>query len=353
MLEEYERALHDNAIPPEDTRWCDGWLVAARVEVMRDNVEEAEYWLSRVDQTATTYCWPNYEARVLMERGNMARRLGDLLHAKNLLNRASLLLAEHGTEEDRIDCADKQTYVALAMGDIEASHRLAKEAIDYYCQQPDEDVPMALAYVRLSYTQRIRGLLDEARANMQTACAIFEKLGARRPLADARSLFAEVAREQGNFDEARDLYDSAMSLYRAIGAQDGIAAIEAAYSILLVLLERYEEARIRLLAVMEGHTHRPGHLASLHGTLFPCAAHSADWEKAEHHLAETNTLTKISGFCDKDLATTVTIGGDIAARAGKMALAERAWTYAANVYERLGDLEMAASLHAKSAPESG
>ncbi len=187
---------------------------------------EARYWMDRA--LAPDLGSPRERALVAGLNASMAIRLGDVAHARAMVDRALPLLAE-------IDDSFVTGAVSLAEGqvllwelDVERAMATLRTTVELLSAYPDQfEYPSALVLVGLIFSQI--GAAEEGRNLLTTVAALGEETGegTLRAYAQVWLAFHEIL--AGNAEEADRLLRSSLQMVWVLRDQVGIALqLEAA-----------------------------------------------------------------------------------------------------------------------------
>lgn len=322
------RILVDASIPAGDRRRGEAALLAVRTLSGLGRLAEAERAGAKAAEMARLHRWPDVRARALRYRGMALAKAGSLALAEAIFTQAQLLAETAGDEENLAGCLEQRGTLLRNLGDLEGSAGLLMEALE---------INRRLGLVRLladnlkelAGTEIRRGRLDEARAYLLEARAIYEASGSAGA-AQCLNNLGEVERNSGNLAAAEAAYFGAYEVFAATGHN---AAAIPLLNIGLIRISqgRYIDAVVtleRCLALAQGR--RVLELCAL-AFLTPCRAATYAWEAFDADLSRAALLTEETG----------TVDGEVA---GALELAARLATDAYQL-ERAGSAEALASRH--------
>lgn len=143
---------------------------------------------------------------------------------------ALAVLNEHKSEaEQPRETKDPQRYhraygnyyltfgtVNLALGEPRKAIECFKLAREH-CNTAGAKTAVAACDFNIAFGYMIMGRLDQARASIQAALALYEEVGYTRGAVNARDYLADVLRRLGLHSEAEEQVDTALSLARGLG----------------------------------------------------------------------------------------------------------------------------------------
>jgi tetratricopeptide (TPR) repeat protein len=333
LLIERERTLTELALPEEDVRWGEGWLVLARLSRLRGRYEDAGRWARRVTLGARWEPWAAVRAMAYLEMGRLDEHQGSLDSAWKWLQRAEKVASQRGERGVRAQARHVMGNILLARGSREIAERAYRMARTDYELARDEE-GMGACSVGLGRLAKQAGRLDEAVLHFQDARSRLDAQGVRLAVAVCENELGELARLRGDLEAAEAHCREALQRNRAMGS-GGAAFPQVNLGLILLERGRPAEARIELsdaLATFDRQGRR-ALVGAVHACLLPCCAATGELVAFDHHFTEGMAHLAETGLSDVDVARCARRAADVLAERGEtararnaLALARAQWT---------------------------
>ncbi len=343
VLARREQAATQVDLPPDDPRWSEGWVLAARLARSRGDVTEAARWSAWAEAAARSHGWSAVLAQALIELGRLDNEQGRFAAAAARCTEAIELAATLG--DGRLGATGREV---LGMGmlthgerlhDVEATLQAARAGYESVGDRAGAArCQWGLARLLLKSER-----LDEARRACRVARDLLAAAGARNGLAACANDLGELARKRGDLSAAERHYREAQHVWEAMGSAN---AVYAQANRGLVLLDRGDPAAAQphLEAALGRFQARKqlAMAACLHACLLPCAADAGAWDEFDRHCGRAAELLRKTGLAEKDAGVNLQRAADRAREAGENERARAAYALAAEQWRALGrELELA------------
>jgi eukaryotic-like serine/threonine-protein kinase len=344
LLAACEDAMKHAELPPEDVRWGKVW--ATRTTLLRTlrRYHEASHWSRRVLEACREKGWDDVLPTALREQAMTEIIVGNLDAAGLMLEELEAWAVDRMLTTHKAIAHRGLGRISAVRGDIANARLLWHRAGNEFDLVGDE-VGLAGCWCHLAVYGQIPD--SHAEALYRQAMRIFERHNRLRDLAFCWNGLAEIARRQGDLKAAENGYREALLLHDRTGNDASVQQLNLA----LVQLRRgrfneahrvAESARRTLAA-----TGRKPMLAGAHAALLPCMAVANEWVAFDHHLGRTRGLVRNTDFVDADLAWTLGLAGNLAARAREVERALIVYKMSLKQYERLGEDALAIEISAR------
>lgn len=333
LLIERERTLTELALPEEDVRWGEGWLVLARLGRLRGKYEDAGRWARRATLGARWETWAAVRAMAYLEMGRLDEHQGSLDSAWKWLQRAEKVASQRGERAVRAQARHAMGNILLARGSREVAERAYRMARADYEQAQDEEGVGACS-VGLGRLAKQAGRLDEAVIHFRDARARLDAQGVRLAVAVCENELGELARLRGDLEAAEAHCREALHRNRVMGS-GGAAFPQVNLGLILLERGRPVEARAELTAALSifQRQGRRALIGAVHACLLPCCAATGDETAFDHHFTEGMAHLAETGLSDLDVARCARRAADVLAERGDavrarnaLAMARAQWT---------------------------
>jgi len=326
LLLEREELLKSLGVPADDERWGLGWVLEARLALLRTGGRViAEEIATRAENAARRHEWPRVLALALRERAKIANTLGD--HARGLRWAREAVRVAEGLGDRGLAARCR-----MDIGDLLISRGSLSEAVESYRAALEDLVPLGLDNDVATATRSLglaayqAGNFEEAAIEIGRAMAQYEKQGLRWSIGFCLNALGDIRRAQGDFTAAEVAYQGAISCYRAVESNEVVIPminLGFGYSD----QGRYADARPVLEEGLEKvHAQgRRGIEGCVHVAMLPSLGALADWPAWDRHFERGEALLEETGFIEIDIARMAERAGDIAAEAGHRGRARQAY----------------------------
>lgn len=349
LLDYWEAAMNQAGVAPSDERWGQGWLRRYAVAISRGDYDQVEAWLDQIQAAIAKYPWPEVSLVGLCRRGQLARLRGDLVGAKEALQRVAAIAEEM---EDRAVLAlahYELGYTLCDQGDLEGGDEITRRGLAEY-DAIDDRLGAARCWQSLGQIAMQRGEYQQAMLLLQQAELIFEDCGDRWGMASTVNSMGDVARNNSDLAAAQKFYRRARGLLRAIGSHMWIFP-DTNIGLIHLVRREYPEARIILERAIAAFT-KTGHNAAIIGChlgLAACAASRNQWLLWDEHMTQAIGMIEDSAHADEDSARCATIAGDAALAQGDPVRSRGAYLISLKIWAVLGRAEEVAGVNEKLA----
>lgn len=336
LLAERERAMERLLLPPEDSRWGQGWVLRSRFTLAQGRIEEAESWAARAENRARRHGWLGVRVAALREQAKHARERGALTAALRMLEEAE---RRAQALDDNLLVANCRTDVGVILhdrGELERSALYLGQARASF--EAMGDTLGAGACLRgLGRVAKQAGRLDEAMDLFEAAVECYDKAGFRWGVIRCLSGIGEVHRLKGELSQAEALYRMALSRLRAGRSAEAIA-LEVNLGLVSLARGDVRRARTSLESCLltMGRQNRRAFVGGIHAFLLPCVAHDDDWAAWDAHMAQAEALLAETDFVDVDIARMAARGAEMARDKGQPARARQGFGLSALQWRGLG-----------------
>ncbi|MCA9562357.1 MAG: tetratricopeptide repeat protein, partial [Myxococcales bacterium] len=347
LLVRREEALSGADLDFSDSRWGQGWALAANVHNTQGHFDEAERLAKKcLRHAGDREGWDEVLADALRELGYVAHQRGNFDEAEVMYRDA---LAAYEAIESPIGEANSLIHlaqIARVRGDLADAERLAIQALEVF-EELQDAAGVPGCFRNLGVIHQHLGDFAEATSLFERALDGYTAIGNRYGEATCLNDLAELYRLKGDLERAERGYRKSLKIFRQIGSTDGLIS-QINLALVLLLEQKYAEARVLLertgKQLQEGG--RNWFLGAVHAAMLSCAADASDWSQFDLHCEQAATLLTDSYAPDGDVAWTLQHGGDLAANAGEVERAARAYDMAKSQWEGLGQSERVAELEA-------
>ena len=188
----------------------------ARVELRESWAAEAD--AAEADEVATHLDDPRGRASVLLVRGDLQQKAGELAAALLTLDAAVAGFEAAGDDEGRAEALRTRAIAELFAGRLEEAERSALEALTAF-RSLGRRRGEAWALQNLAWVALSRGRADEANHYVDSSLAVFHDLGDAGGAAWARGLQAFLRFQEGDAPTAIALQEQVLAEARANGDQ--------------------------------------------------------------------------------------------------------------------------------------
>ncbi len=182
------------------------------------------------------------------------------------------------------------------------------------------------------------GAHEEAKEVLEEVRALVVTTGSPMAQGVVYTCLGEVARDRGDLGAALEYYRSAAEVDRAIGRDALVPKLN--YAVVLVLSERYPEARV-LLDSLLSTTRREKSVAEtfVRAALLVCDGVDHRWDAWDRHFGEIERSMATSGVVEPDLGLLLHRAGRLAVHAGQAERAQGALAASMRQYRALDRTE--------------
>jgi eukaryotic-like serine/threonine-protein kinase len=332
LIAEREDALRELAVPEDDPRWGEGWVVRARIQLHQGELEEVFRWAERA-ASGGGESWTPIRSEALRLLGDASRRRGDLDHAASLYERCiGLPDNPHSAAASLWGLGD----VSRQRGRLEEARSFFDRSLHLYREIGDEH-GVADHGIGAADLARQHGDLTLAEDLYRQARVRFEALGNRYGVARSLNGLGDIARLQGSFTAAAESYSRSLAILEGLRSADGIFP-RLNMALIALAEQRFSaaEATLREASEMLDRLGWGGLSSCVHVCLLSCVAQARDWPAWDDHLALGASLLRKSGLYDPDVAWCAELAGRLTEWAGQPARAREVYELALAQWRGLG-----------------
>lgn len=336
LLADRERAMEALTLKPGDRRWGVGW--ALRAELLRTTgaPEDAEILASRGLSDARRHRWGSLEGAFLCQLAHAARRHGRVRDALPLLEEA--VLREEACD-DTVGLVTALRNLAGSLhrvGDLDRAEFMAGRAL-VASEALGDPSSIASCLRTLGTIHTWGGRMEPARARLDEALALARTHAFTALLGPILNDLGNLERHTGAGALAVERYRDAAQAYRRAGDPEVIVA-EINLATVLAEVGRYADATRQLADCAHDPqvTRQPYLQAAVHMIGALTSAGTGDWDGFESDFERACDILSDTGERDPDFATLAWRAGVFARAAGKVAHADAALRFAAEVFRDLG-----------------
>lgn len=336
LLRDYEKALTSLGARKADARWCDCWVLRARLATMQGNYDESIEWGFKAEENARRWDLSRVIGEATRERALVAFHRGQPENSLELFQRAQATFEKQNDEVGIAQCH-------LGMGDVRFRLGNLAGAADRYLDAlaivgPSANtIESAAALWGLGYVALWRGEHDRARRLFKRQQRIAERSQNRYGIAQCISGLADVARMEKDYDRAERDYRRAIEIFDAIGSKDGqIGRLNRA----LVLMARGDtlEGRRIIDAVKPSMEAAFGriHLSQIYALTLPGVADAGSWKAWDENFTILERLLGESRYIDGDIAWALDLAAQRVVEKGEIDRALEAYRISTPMWRTLG-----------------
>jgi tetratricopeptide (TPR) repeat protein len=331
-----EQALETIGLAPNDRRWVSNALDLAELAGTQARFDDAVRRAETALDVARRQGWRDLEARALERLGYVARQRSDLGAAQAWFEQALELFVELADVSGQARVLRGLGWVAVLAGRLDEAFAFAESARQHFEDLGDER-GIAGCERTLGDVARNRGDFEQAARWFRRAGDRFEALGNIAGVSECVHGVAEVQRYQGALGEAAEGYRRSIELARVFGTRAPTIPL-LNLGLVDIARERWAEARDSLEHVVSAfrRMRQIGYLGCAHTSLLPAVAGLGDWAAWDEHFALALAAFEESPLVDVDIATSAESAARIAASAGEVQRALRAWGLAYEQWTALG-----------------
>ena len=184
-------------------------------------------------------------ARLEIQRGQLAWRLGNYAAARDALTRAVTIGEDLADDDARAEALKQLGNVSYLAGDRSDAYAFWTESLQIY--ERSNDLP-GLANVRsnLGAFHRRSGNWEEALAHLEESLELRTRMGDPWGIGMAHNNIAEVHRTRGDLPGALAAYERALACWRPIGHTEGVALALTGYGAALTESGAVDQGRSAL-----------------------------------------------------------------------------------------------------------
>ena len=119
-------------LPPEDIRWVQNQLQHTRICLIHQELDAAENWAAKVEETARQQDYKDALAEVLTSRSLIATARGDLILATELLKEAEEVARQCVGSKALAACHVAMATVLVRRGEFERSAEYSRSALQIF-----------------------------------------------------------------------------------------------------------------------------------------------------------------------------------------------------------------------------
>lgn len=349
LCDRREAALTELDIEITDSRWAEGWLMAARCTYKQAEFDAAEAHLDKVEANLENVTSSQIRANAWRIRAQVTRMRGDMRQALILAEQASTAFKALGDLQSAADCDVIMARLHLeSTGDHQKGLELAMSARRRLKDFDDHGGLAECAYI-MGHLNLAIGDVDAAESSAIEARKLYELVGNRFGMAACANFRGEIGRNQADFEAAEKHYLTAVAILESIGSK---ATFVPRLNLALVLVQReaFKDAEPVLLALEEeGRAGKHAVLCYAHYALTACYASAGRWDEWDEQYALAREYRPETGRVDQDLAHMAQRAGDFASEAGFDERAQGAYELALEHWRALDKPEKVEEIEKKLA----
>lgn len=335
LCDRREAALTELEVEIADSRWAEGWLMAARCTYKQAEFDAAEAYLDKVEANLEGEESSPVRANAWRIRAQVTRMRGDMRQALTLAEQASAEFNALGDLQSAADCDVIMARLHLeSTGDHRKGLGLATSAQERLKDFDDHGGLAECAYI-MGHLFLAIGDVAAAESSAIEARRLYELVGNRFGMAACANFHGEIARNQADFVAAERHYLSAVTILESIGSK---ATFVPRLNLALVLVQReaFDDAEPVLLALEEeGRAGKHAVLCYAHYALMACYASASRWDEWDEQYELAREYRPETGRVDQDLANMAQRAGDFATKAGFDERAQAAYKLALEHWQAL------------------
>jgi non-specific serine/threonine protein kinase len=190
---------------------------------LRDHSSERESWFDRIRALPEVTNYSALYARLLNHTGNHYQVVGDLRHARSVLEESQAIWLKLGVEGEQglaeaLECLGN---VAL-LEDNKMAQSLFEQSFELY-QKHGDQWGMAWAMYDLGSLAFVQGHYAEAEEQYMKSLAKFQELGDKFSAAYAFSGLGDLARFLGDYERARKFHEQNLEGFRELRGRFALA----------------------------------------------------------------------------------------------------------------------------------
>ncbi len=337
-----DRAIEQLALPSDDPRWIEGWLIEARLCGVRgqfdDAMAAAERAVAAIDarpeEETVRPRWQRLRARAQMEGGRIAYSRGEFRRSHAWFVAAIGLYVALGDRSMAAHCLQLSAEPLLESGDLAGGLEQVEAAVAEF-REIGDDSGLGSSHLCLGAFALARGDFITARRESLIARGHFERAGSTINVTNTYDLLGEVERNLGNLGLAEEHYRVALKRNRSTGMIKGMAV--ALVNLALVRLEQFMFAEVAAFLVEAEALGSADRL--MRGTTslirLACEAGQRRWDTWAERMAQTRSEIAALGSRHPDLARVAFLAGELAQAGGRIDLAREGFELALSQYQGL------------------
>lgn len=324
LLDAFDEAADQLGLAASDKRRADVWRPRFTAMLGLGRFQHADQHAARCAQQARRHGWTDREADAFLWRGMVAEKLGDLLLAETMLERARALSERGGNLRTLAISLEHKGTLLRQRGDKEGALEALGRARELY-EEIGFTLGLADCLKEIGGTCVALADPEAAEAPLRAADALYVQLGHEVGRASCLNNLGEVLRRRG------DLVGAERAYIEALGAMERLGAFGRLIPLLncaLIRIERgdYEAARKPLdeVLTLAQAERRRVMIAYAEAFLLPCLASAGQWPALEQQVERATSILDETGLVDPDIAACSRKAAEMAASAGKADLAAAA-----------------------------
>lgn len=340
-LRYYEESLSKLGVGEdgEDRRRVQMWIEKVILHSRREELEEAQVLLDRIEPVARKAGWTDFLAAALYHRSRLEQLRGEFQQATALVEEALLLYEAVRDEVGAARCVYSLAELSFWQGQHGRALAGFQRALEIY-RTHQLSMEIAACKLGLSMVHAESGDPEEARALLEGATERFRALGDLQNVSICLNSLGELYRKQKEFARAEAMYLEAWKILESVGFKFDVAV---RFNLGMTLLQQEEFARAEpvMQEVLENMqaAGRTGYVGLAQIAMLPSYAARADWAAWDASFEQALANLNQGGVVDQDVALLFEIAGNLAAKAGMVGRAQRAFESAAVQWETLGAAE--------------
>ncbi len=346
LLGQFDHAMDDLGLAPTEQRRGTSLLIKTRIARKTADYPLAKKIAAKAETLARKHGWKALLARVLLEQANWQQDRFEPVKAQELYTDSLELFREIDDRQGQARCLVNFGLSNTYSGNFDTARANLEEAKRLF-QRLDDAEGAGLAYEIMAGVELSTGRLDACEREGKQALEVARN-GAISSL-EGRSLLllGDLSRIQDKPEHAETLYREALRAFKSIGS--GLVQV-AEMHVAWALLEqgRFDEARPALERCQEKlrAEGRPHFVAAAHISLLLCAAAEGAWAACEHHLEAAQELLDKTGFIDSTLPKQGEMAAQRMLAAEQLELAQQTYTQCLEWWRRLGQRDRIVEMHA-------
>ncbi|HZO16963.1 MAG TPA: AAA family ATPase, partial [Polyangiaceae bacterium] len=219
LLAERVTVLNRLHAPALDERRAKGELLAALIDVDRNDLDSAEQRCRRVLAHARTHGWPLIEAQASMRLGGVMLRREEYETALQALEVALATLTEAGDRQGEFEARQGIAEVRYYQSSLDAAQAAYRDNLAM-AQELGDAVAMAESHWGMGYVAMWQSRLDDAQRHFEMMRELLASRGAAYRLVECMNALGEVSRLSQQYRAAERYYREALKLAHARGGDD-------------------------------------------------------------------------------------------------------------------------------------
>ncbi|MBN1947723.1 MAG: tetratricopeptide repeat protein [Bradymonadales bacterium] len=335
LLDLREASLDLLAVPPDDLRRAEGWLLRSRILIHQADYNAARRWAERAGKAARSASAKGALAESLQLVGLTSLWRGQLKPAAEMFGRALELYRDASDRKGVARTLFHLGSTQLQQGEWSEAEKSVNEALLLSYQIPDWET-WADSLRKLALVALKREDYDQATALNQQALDYYNREGHRYGVAACWNSLGNIHFTRGDRAAAEQAYRQVIAMLCSIGVYGEMIGPQLNLCLILLDTGQYEEARQQLEPVLQSCRERGVrvYLGAAHSLALAAAAGVKDWYGWSRHFDKASSLLEETGQSNSDIAWALKLAGDLALAAGEPERARQAYLLAQDCYRR-------------------